>query len=710
MKIQPILIATAISLAGSAQVHAQETFDFRAGLWEVGGSLSPVFSPSSLKNTDSGTVRADLPYHFHIAIRHQNRALEGSGVRYLSHREGTGSDGGGFFEVTGHFDGISSDLLQVVHTFRETAGRQWLEESIELVNRDKAAIRVMNLDLGFNKSLYDAEKQAWHPWMGAHELLAVPFLVDPSGNRHRHPLPTLQNGNEAWRFQGKPRLLSEAWVLTDGLDGFLFSHYSQDLIRMARAQAIYDEDGIALRFGGSGSENEKEEGDFIFVIPPRTSQSLGVSRYMEYAGGYREGALLYRNWMDAMGHAKPEGYQPPLHWEPHYDNPWWTYSREHILDQGRKGVAMGCELLYLDPIWNTFLGGGGWDSRRLGSFADFNKEVVSMGLKGTGLHIMGQSIPGQRDVFQENFPGAQMRNVQGEIIHPHAPCYTSKAWQEEKEARINKLLQQEDLKFLMFDFHPWMGSCWEDLHGHGVPMTRRDHAQAYYNHIARIKAMRPGVLIEAHDAIVAGRPRVYLPKYYGHTGDHRWDEHWGFEFMHNPLKDLVEGHALALYYYRQAYNIPLYLHFPMYADNDNLLMFWWMASTVQHLGIGGTRVDFATKGGGGLHPMPEARFTAYQEAVAEYKPLRKFFIDGTFHGINEYAHLHVRPDLNQAVLMVFNLEQHTIDRRVRFRPSETGLDSVVSASGADIAADGEDVLITVSISPMSAQIIGINFK
>ena len=598
----------------------------------------------------------------------------------------------------------------MVQTFRAHPDQDWIEEEIVLVNPGAVAVRITDLDFSFGKSLYNKTSSQWDPIMSAHELMAVPFLVDPENHRHRHPLSTLQNGNEAWKYQGKPRLLSEAWALTDGADGFLFSHYSQDLIRMARAQAIYNEQGIELRFGGAGAEIEKEEGNFLFLVGAGERQSLGTARYAEYTGGHRDGAMLYRGWMDAREHTKPQNYQPPLHWEPHYDNPWWLFSREHILEQARKGVAMGCELLYLDPRWDKICGGIQWDTARLGDFSDFNDAVKALGLQGTGLHIMGEFAGAKPEEYLEIFPGSARLNAKQEPILPQVPCFASTQWLGPKEDRLKHLLQEDDLKFLMFDFHRWAGACWDASHGHSVPLTRREHAQAYYNHIARIKAVRPDVLIEAHDAIAAGAPKAYLPKYYGHTGEHHWDEHWAFEFMHNPLLDLIEGQALSLYYYRLAYGIPMYLHIPMYADNDNLLMFWWYASTVQHLGIGGTRVDFATAGGGGLHPMPKARFDAYQNAVAEYKPLRAFLIDGTFYGINEYAHLHVRPDLNQAVLMVFNLDQEQVERTLRFRPAESGLASVTSASGATLQSDGAETVLTVAIPPMSAKRVKLNFE
>ena len=82
---------------------------------------------------------------------------------------------------------------------------------------------------------------------------------------------------------------------------------------------------------------------------------------------------------------------------------------------------------------------------------------------------------------------------------------------------------------------------------------------------------------------------IYVPTYFQHgfgeTGC--YDENWGFEYMWDCLNDLKSGRALALYYYNLACNVPIYLHITMAADNDACVFFWWVASTVRHVGIGG---------------------------------------------------------------------------------------------------------------------------
>jgi hypothetical protein len=121
--------------------------------------------------------------------------------------------------------------------------------------------------------------------------------------------------------------------------------------------------------------------------------------------------------------------------------------------------------------------------------------------------------------------------------------------------------------------------------------------------------------------------------------------------MWNGIEDLKSGRALALYSYNLGCNIPLYLHITMAADNDNCIFFWWAASTIRHLGIGG-------KYGLDQQPAgydPEKRFAAYQQQMKTYKQLKPYFVRGEFHGLAENIHLHTLPNTKGGVVTVFNL-------------------------------------------------------
>jgi len=244
-------------------------------------------------------------------------------------------------------------------------------------------------------------------------------------------------------------------------------------------------------------------------------------------------------------------------------------------------------------------------------------------------------------------------------------CTQSKDWQREKLKRI-LAVTGGGVDFMMFDEFDWRGPCYDPTHGHPVPSTPEGHVRAIYGLVEAMRARYPQVLVEAHDPIWPWGAR-YTPTYYhqGFTNNH-YQENWGFEFMWNPIEDLRSGRALCLYYYNLACEIPLYDHITMEGDNDNCLAFWWFASTVRHLGIGG-------KKGLNSEKENEVRYAAYRKAVAEYNRLRPLYARGEFIGLDETAHLHVLADERKAVLNVFNLTSSPLRKEVRVDLSKVGL-------------------------------------
>ena len=141
----------------------------------------------------------------------------------------------------------------------------------------------------------------------------------------------------------------------------------------------------------------------------------------------------------------------------------------------------------------------------------------------------------------------------------------------------------------MMDEMDWRGPCFNENHDHAIPSKPIEHILGIYNIAQDIKRNNPETLIEMHDPIWPWRSCNYVQTYFkqGFDDNGYYHENWGFEFMWNCIDDLITGKALSLYYYNLAVSIPLYLHINMAADNDNCLFFWWAASTVRHLGIGG---------------------------------------------------------------------------------------------------------------------------
>lgn len=222
----------------------------------------------------------------------------------------------------------------------------------------------------------------------------------------------------------------------------------------------------------------------------------------------------------------------------------------------------------------------------------------------------------------------------------------------------------------MFDSDQYSGLCYDKSHGHSIPSTREEHARAVLDLIRRIKTRYPNVLIELHDPISGPSGIHYTPTYFGFARPGSFDCLWGHEFMWNSMDDLLAGRAASLYYYNLAYSIPLYLHVNLKQDNENALVFWWYASTCRHLGVGGKS------------PSP-AVWEADKRAMREYKPLKRFYTQGVFYGLEETVHVHTLPDIREAVVDAFNLGDAPANKRLRFRPSDIGLPpGTVTVEGA----------------------------
>ncbi|MBN1490554.1 MAG: discoidin domain-containing protein [Phycisphaerae bacterium] len=239
-------------------------------------------------------------------------------------------------------------------------------------------------------------------------------------------------------------------------------------------------------------------------------------------------------------------------------------------------------------------------------------------------------------------------------------CTLNPAWQEEKLQRLLKIAPH-GMCFAMFDEFDWRGPCYSREHGHAVPSTPEGHTRAVYELIRKVKQHTPGLLVEAHDPVWPWGVR-YLPIYFGQSMDPArrpgvYEENWGFEFMWNPIEDLISGRALCLYYYALACDIPLYDHITMENDNDACLAFWWYASTVRHLGIGGKK---------GLNSTEDnlARWQAWKNAMRQYSRLREWFVRGQLAGLDEMTHLHVLPGRPGGILVAFNLTTSPVQRDV----------------------------------------------
>jgi hypothetical protein len=223
----------------------------------------------------------------------------------------------------------------------------------------------------------------------------------------------------------------------------------------------------------------------------------------------------------------------------------------------------------------------------------------------------------------------------------------------------------------------------------------QSHAEGILNVIRAVKRRYPDLLIEAHDR-VSGGLQDFHPLYFQHGVPDSFDENWGFEYMWDPYVDLLSGKALSLYEYNLAYDIPLYLHIHCGQDNDRMLAFWWYASTCRHLGIGGVK-DPAS-----------ALYRALKQAMTTYRRLKPFFARGRFVGLDPFAHVHVLPERDAAVVVLFNLTSQPVTRSVDVGLRALGLTGVRSARGADVSTQNDRLQFALEVPPLSPMLVEIN--
>ena len=544
-------------------------------------------------------------------------------------------------------------------------------ETIALRNPTDRPVKLSALRTGFSRRVT--------PETDRYRLVAVPYRIQVDARLHDYSMKDLAglsgdrgrqvNSNNYGAFQipgflpcDEPlRLLrSEGWTLNDGERGLLIIKYNARDPEYAVAN--WDEETSRLVFGGAALTLYHEPARSQLILPGQTFR-FGETRYEFYAGGWAQAYALFKRFMNARGHGVPPDYNPAVHWNVLYDlgmndDPQWKkqhWTRTQLWQEAALAREIGCDRLYLDPGWETTWGANLWDEARLGPLGDF----ISRLKREYGLDVALWS-PGD---FHQQWPADWRRVVPAAVEAPAVKaeglvptaqvCMESEQYRAERMGRM-LTLAQAGVKWFMFDFHAWTGPCHATNHGHPVPTTTADHIDSLYRTSAELRRRYPGVQTEMHCPMWPWSQR-YLPTYFRQgirSGD--YDENWAFEFMWDTMEEFRTGRARSLYYYSLAYDLPLYLHIPMRADNDHCVAFWWFASTVRHLGIGGKTHnaqwtwDKAALDG-------DKRFAAYKQAMASYNRLRPFFVRGEFHGINEDIHLHALPKENAFVVNLFNL-------------------------------------------------------
>ncbi len=667
----------------------------------------------TLSLIEAGAPFADRPYHYALT-----GVVNGASFRDDVLAEQQVEEQGDAILVQGRF---AQAGLMLTRRLQDTGNG--IEETITLHNPGPLTVQLDRIEIGYVASL--ETRKDWR-------LIAIPFRAQLDGSVHDYAGQALIDGafhNAVYSDKTRPEppltedgiLRSEAWAWGASDEGLVIIKYNNVDIELSVAGPMQVNGEWVLRFGGAGFALYGEP-SAARALAPGAGFTFGVTAYIPYQGGIAGAYETYRDYIDARGHGFPADYNPPVNWNELYDVGWYHsdpdrlkqfYTREALLKEAEKARAVGCDLLYLDPGWEVIEGTTLWDEARLGPVDDFIRTLKEQ----YGLDLAYRTIlRTYRDYWPHQYMVKHPDREVGPIEYYPAvgpdgwePCLANREFWEEKLRRI-LAISKHGVRFMMFDEMDWRGPCHDPSHGHSVPGTPIEHVRAVYALAREVRRQCPGLTAEVHDPIWPWAISVYVPTYFGQGFGEQgnYDENWGFEYMWDCLNDLRSGRALALYYYALGCNVPLYLHITMAADNDACVFFWWTASTVRHLGIGGKTSNKTIEPAGGLPPYDaEARFAAYQSAMQTYNRLKPFFVRGRFHGISEHVHLHTLPGVAGGVINAFNLTD--AEQRITFRAplSRLGTAQPLPVKGADAAWDDEAVTLSLTLPAMSPALIEI---
>lgn len=652
-----------------------------------------------LEHLPSGTVLAEGPYFYSFSpINLAIADVSASGVVLT---------------------GVTTEGLALRHEFMVVEGR-WIEETLELSNVSAFVIDLSGIRCGFTRKV---DTDAYDSSI----FTAIPFRREPAGHNgdymdftlrdvlNQHATSRLWDRVSFWTTptETTSAYASEAWAWTTDGWRFVVSKYSDCGMEWALLDRATTAAGTVLRWGGIGAHQRQPERGLR--LNPGIAHRWGATRVSAVVGTIEDAYYLFRAERESRGHGTPADFNPPVHWNELYDNKLFRlpggkqddpesralyYTREDMMQEAAKGVAYHCESLYLDPGWDTNFASKIWDEARLGSAKEFIETIdAEYGLR-VSLHtpMSGWCNPtsyAEHTWRMDRFGHRALWSADNSFRHFNSPiCGASEEYRRETFERLDQLARA-GATFFMFDGTMYNDECWDPDHAHEIPARREAHTESLLELARVVHESWPDVLIEMHDPVVGGFPSHFTPIHYGHglarsgCGNPRaagFDTVWAFELMWNPLDDLLNGHAVALYYYNLAYNLPLYVHVDLATDNEHCIVLWWNASTCRHLGIGGTHADPSV-------------VVAQQEAMATYRRLKPFYANGAFYGIDESTHIHTAVDGKGAVINCFNLEDTPVRRELRFDPSRIGLvgGQQFKFMGAALEAEGDLIIGHVDI-------------
>ena len=696
-------------------------------LWENNGialqiDIDGLINPRVLRDKAGNVTYADADYSYALSVSADDGVRRSTGLVYESHEERAGAGGTRELRLLGRLDfgGAGPQDLGLCHTFVFSPEGDSFDEIVQLTNRGSTLYRIAQIDFGFRKIIYHRKDARWADGFEGFTLTPVPHRRR-FGHRVDRKLEGYRLGDlipHMWdhvRNVGGPegRNLpdhgAEGWVWSDGTHGLLVAKFAPDTIEFSMWKGEINGPDVCVRFGGVSQWRDDPE--YAAQIAPGETLTFGTSHYALVEGGWEKGYYRYRAFLGAHGKKFPPDYNPPVHWNELYNLSWRLgdgssrYSLAQLYREAEIAADMGCESLYLDPGWDTIEGSTVWDEKHFGiGLKEFVRTVQERyGIK-VSLHLMSHTNS------KEEYAGMYRRDKDGALV----PCWNGakvcmqSKWKEEKTRRVLRLAET-GVAFFMFDFQEAFPPCCDPAHGHEVPLKRQSHAEGIDEVIRNIKREYPGIYIEAHDRITTGL-QDYHPLYFQYDPPRSFDENWGFEYMWDSYLDLISGKAVSLYEYNLACEIPLYLHInigqksgllesgnPVGPDNERMLAFWWYASTVRHLGIGG------------VSDPDSVLYKKLKSAMKTYMQLQDFYKRGVFYGIDELTHVHVLPDRNQAVINFFNLSGKPVEKSITMTPGDFGLRSIDAITGVrGLKKEGASSRFTVRLEPLSPSLARVN--
>ena len=622
------------------------------------------------------------------------------------------------------------DALEVEQTYTLPNEPGAILESITIRNLSDAPLATADFKCGFAKCIRDGE--TFLPDAAEIHFCPVPYRRETDGQLREFPLREVAEHGMAYTGWFEPVVPTpiwgaEGWVWSKtsplprgegpGVRAFLIAKYNPESMEWSLMEPLKQGAETRVRFAGAGQwKHGHPEGSAR--LEPGKAYRFGETRLQAVSGDWKQAYYAYRGYLDGKGCKPPKSYDPPVQWNELYDNKYFPnlcglcdefilnpktkrgfcpdfyarnreflgklYSLDLMKSEAAKAHELGCEALYMDPGWDTGLSSQIWDAERLGPMESYVKMIrEEYGMKGVSLWCSLAGVPPTVCDPTTLPPEARVIDKDGKPAELLV-CFASPAFLDTKEKRLLELAKNGAV-FFMFDSDQFSGPCYDKTHGHAIPSTREEHAKALFELARRVKTKYPNVLIELHDPITGPSGIHYTPSYFGYNPPNSLDCLWGHEFMWNSMDDLLSRRAVSLYYYNLAYSIPIYLHVGLNTDNSNALVFWWYASTCRHLGVGGKHADPAV-------------WEAQRNALRRYLELKRFYTQGVFYGLEETVHVHALPDVGQAVVNAFNLEDQPSQKQVKFHLAEIGLPAVpVQIEGASFQQHDDEITLDLTI-------------